>query len=119
MPILFLDFDGVLRRNGSPLYKLESELVNNLEEVLRAAPTVKIMITSSWREAFGQNEMRSLFSADIAARIEGCTPSRTHHKDLDATQNSSVEYRRGCLVSRRLVEDRTIVRGARGTSRAT
>lgn len=75
MPVLFLDFDGVLRRNDSPLYKLEFELVNNLEKSLRAAPAVKIVITSSWREAFGLDELRSLFSADIATRIEGCTPT--------------------------------------------
>jgi hypothetical protein len=66
MPILFLDFDGMLRRNGSQLYKLESELVINFEVVLRATPEVNIVITSSWREAFGLNELRKLFSADIA-----------------------------------------------------
>jgi hypothetical protein len=75
MPILFLDFDGVLRRNGSPLYNLESELVINLEKAPREAPAVKIVITSSWREAFGLNELRGLFSADIAVRVEGCTPT--------------------------------------------
>ena len=80
MAVIFLDFDGVLRRNGSPLYTLESELVNNLQKSLRATPTVKIVITSSWREAFGLNEMRSLFSADIASRVEGCTPTSL---DLD------------------------------------
>ena len=75
MKIIFLDFDGVLRRKGSPLYQLETDLVNNLEEILRSAPDVKIVITSSWRQAYGLNEMRRLFSEDIAARIEGVTPS--------------------------------------------
>lgn len=74
MSILFLDFDGVLRRKSSPLYKLESDLVNNLEGVLRLAPDVKIVITSSWREVFGLSDLRRHFSADIAERIEGLTP---------------------------------------------
>lgn len=74
MPIIFLDFDGVLRRKSSPLYRLESDLVGNFEETVRVAPEAKIVITSSWREAFGLSELRKLFSADIALRIVGTTP---------------------------------------------
>ncbi len=74
MKLLFLDFDGVLRRKGSPLYKLESDLVSNLEDTLRHASHVKVVITSSWREVFGLNEIRNLFSRDIADRINGFTP---------------------------------------------
>jgi hypothetical protein len=73
--ILFLDFDGVLRRTQAPLYKLEKPLVDNLEQALRASPDVSIVITSSWREAFTLDQMRAHFSADIARRIVGVTPS--------------------------------------------
>ncbi|MBP6004121.1 MAG: hypothetical protein KA746_11865 [Pyrinomonadaceae bacterium] len=82
MLILFLDFDGVLRRKNSPLYKLETNLVTNFEEALRAFPEVRIVITSSWREAFGLNEIRMLFSTDIAVRILGFTPRSLDLQDF-------------------------------------
>jgi len=73
--ILFLDFDGVLRRKDSPLYKLENSLVANLEQVLRSFPQVTVVITSSWREAFSLHQLRKHFADDIAQRIVGVTPS--------------------------------------------
>lgn len=75
MRILFLDLDGVLRRRTSPLYKLDRDLVANLESILRAFTDVQVVITSSWREAFSLSELRKHFAADIAARIVGVTPS--------------------------------------------
>ena len=72
---LFLDLDGVLRRSASPLYGLDRDLVDNLEGLLRTVPDVKVVITSSWREAFSLAELRNHFSPDIAARIVGVTPS--------------------------------------------
>ena len=72
---LFLDLDGVLRRQSSPLYGLDHDLVANLEGVLRALPGVQVVITSSWREAFSLAELRKHFAGDIAARIVGVTPS--------------------------------------------
>jgi hypothetical protein len=73
--LLFLDLDGVLRRSTSPLYALDRDLVANLESLLRAFPDVSVVITSSWREAFGLDEIRRRFSADIRERIVGGTPS--------------------------------------------
>ena len=72
--LIFLDFDGVLRRKDAPLYKLEREVVSRFEEALRAMPGASVVITSSWREAFSLPEMRRSFSPDIAARIVGVTP---------------------------------------------
>jgi len=72
--IIFLDFDGVLRRKDAPLYKLDRDLVSRFEEALRAMPGANVVITSSWREAFSLAEMRRSFSPDIAARIVGVTP---------------------------------------------
>jgi hypothetical protein len=72
---LFLDLDGVLRRSTSPLYALDRDLVANLESLLRAFPDVRVVITSSWREAFSLAELRKRFADDIGPRIVGVTPS--------------------------------------------
>jgi uncharacterized protein len=55
--------------------------------VLRGAPRVRIVVSSTWREAFGLEELRSRFSADIAARIVGATPvlpGRSRHAEIMA-----------------------------------
>lgn len=72
--VLFLDFDGVLRRAGSPLYQLDRDCVEAFERAIRELPGVEIVITSSWREGFTLEEMRKHFSGDIAPRIVGVTP---------------------------------------------
>ena len=72
--ILFLDFDGVLRRSNSPVYEFDRDCVEAFERVMRELPEVEIVITSSWREGFTLAEMRAHFSDDIAARIVGVTP---------------------------------------------
>ncbi len=72
--LVFLDFDGVLRRKQSPLYQLDAECLRAFEEVLRSLPGAEVVITSSWREGFSLGEMRKLFSPDIAARVVGVTP---------------------------------------------
>jgi hypothetical protein len=45
-----------------------------LEAVLRDFPKVRIVISSTWREIFNLDELRTYFSADIATRIIGVTP---------------------------------------------
>lgn len=72
--ILFLDFDGVT--HPEPCYP--DNLLCRLpliEEVLRAHPTVSIVISSSWRDAYTFEELRAFFSADLAPRVIGVTPS--------------------------------------------
>ena len=97
--LLFLDFDGVLRRRTSPLYELDRDLVGNLEAVLRALPDVEVVITSSWREAFSLDEIRSRFSPDIGARIVGVTPSSRsrdgfyRHREVSAYLKSAAATR--------------------------
>jgi hypothetical protein len=78
--LVFLDFDAVLRRNQSPLYKLDTDCVAIFESALRSLPDAQIVITSSWRDAFSLSQMRALFSADIAERIVGVTPSEWSHE---------------------------------------
>lgn len=70
--VLFLDFDGVLhpfhRPNGALV------LIPAFERILRDFPEVDIVISSSWREGYALDELRSFFSPDIALRIIGVTP---------------------------------------------
>jgi hypothetical protein len=72
--LLFLDFDGVLRRKQAPLYCLEQTLLERLVVSLREYPEVSVVITSSWTETFSLEEIKRPFPADIASRILGKTP---------------------------------------------
>lgn len=75
--ILFLDFDGVLHPEG------EDHVLNggadfcflpHLETLLRGFPSVKIVISSSWREQLLYKTLLKPFSSDIRDRILGATP---------------------------------------------
>ena len=73
MTILALDFDGVLH----PLNcGVEAKLCRLclLEEWLRGRPQVRVLISSSWREAYRLDELASFFSEDLQNRIAGVTP---------------------------------------------
>lgn len=78
---IFLDFDGVLRRKQSPLYRLDRDCLRGFEDAVRSLPKAEIVIASSWREAFSLGEMRKLFSPDIAGRIVGVTPLEWHREN--------------------------------------
>jgi hypothetical protein len=76
--ILFLDFDGVLH----PQYEGEPTPVGEVfchlprfESIMRDFPFVEIVISSTWRDQFSLDVLRSKFSPDIAARIIGVTPT--------------------------------------------
>ncbi len=71
--LLFLDFDGVLHPVLGPR-EMHVCRLSVLESVLRQAPQVRIVISSTWRLFFGMSELRAVVSADIAARIVGATP---------------------------------------------
>jgi HAD domain in Swiss Army Knife RNA repair proteins len=73
MALLFLDFDGVLH----PVHSNKADcfcMLDNFEAVMREFPGVRIVIASTWRQAYSFAHLKSLFSADIAARIIGKTP---------------------------------------------
>ena len=72
--IVFLDFDGVLRRDSSPPSSFQTDCLNHFESAIRPFADFKIVISSTWRVAVSLHEIRRLFSADIAARIVGSTP---------------------------------------------
>jgi len=73
MALLFLDFDGVLH----PVRSDKADhfcMLENFEAVMREFPGVRIVIASTWRQAYPFAYLKSLFSVDIAARIIGKTP---------------------------------------------
>lgn len=69
--LLFLDFDGVLhpRATKNPFVHIP-----RIQEVLRDFPTLRVVISSSWREGMPPAEIQKLFSEDLRDRIIGATP---------------------------------------------
>jgi hypothetical protein len=89
--VIFLDIDGVLRRADSPRYCLDADCLEHFEGAMRQCPDVRIVICSTWRLALPLDEIRSHFSADVAARIIGTTPdlyeedeAYVRHKEVQA-----------------------------------
>lgn len=71
--ILGLDFDGVLH----PDRCLKEDLfvhLDRFQEAMREVPEVGIVITSNWRQTWSLERLRTLFAADVAARVLGVTP---------------------------------------------
>ena len=79
--ILFLDFDGVLRRLQAPEAELETCCLEAFEDALRSLPDAEIVITSNWRECNPVDELRRLFPESIRARIVGATPLDDSRED--------------------------------------
>ena len=73
MQILFLDFDGVLHPNNCGTAD-HFCLLERFEGVMREFPKVRIVIASAWRQVHSLDEIRRMFSQDIAERIIGATP---------------------------------------------
>lgn len=72
--LIFLDFDGVLRRKDAPLYRFEKLLRLAFEDAVRRIPGGEIVVTSTWREVAELTDLRKLFSRDVAERMVGVTP---------------------------------------------
>ena len=90
MPILFLDFDGVLH----PEHCHESKhfcCLPVLESALRQVPEFKLVITSTWRLQSPLEQLRQRFSSDVAVRIAGTTPK---YFDLNDVPQTLVGYER-------------------------
>ena len=71
---IFLDFDGVLRRESSSKSRLDEDCVRNFEQAVLAHPRARVVIASTWRLVHRLEALRRLFPAGLAARIEGVTP---------------------------------------------
>jgi hypothetical protein len=89
--MLFLDFDGVLH----PLDKVELLHPDKwfvwaplLEDLLRPWPDVQIMVHSSWRNTFTNDELRQLLKS-LAPRVVGGTSSLPKALSIEAALNSS------------------------------
>lgn len=70
---LFLDFDGVTH----PLHCHERQhfsRLSSIEQVLRACPTVEVVLSSTWRLQYPLEQLRARFSNDMRPRIVGVTP---------------------------------------------
>ena len=90
MPILFLDFDGVLH----PEHCHESKhfcRLPVLEDALQKVPDTKVVITSTWRLEQSLENLRQRFSPGIANMIQGVTP---RYSDLKNVRNTLVSYQR-------------------------
>ena len=72
--ILFLDFDGVLRRLTSDPSRFDKDCLDCFELLIRQCPEVKIVISSTWRFAMSLAAIRKRFSPDVAEKIVGVTP---------------------------------------------
>lgn len=77
--LIFLDFDGVLRRATSNPSHFDKDCLEYFESAMRQCAVSKIVISSTWRLAMPLKELRGRFSPDVASRIVGVTP-----ENLDA-----------------------------------
>lgn len=68
--LLFLDFDGVLHGLGEPPFVR----LPRLESILRDHPRVEVVLSTSWREAYGLEKLKRLFSPNMRGRVIGQTP---------------------------------------------
>jgi hypothetical protein len=74
--VLFLDFDGVLHPKGCEPSKYFSCLAA-LESFLMKPKSalVRIVISSTWRDAYSLDELRNRFEVRIRPRVIGMTPA--------------------------------------------
>ncbi|WP_373991421.1 HAD domain-containing protein [Duganella sp. BuS-21] len=79
--LLFLDVDGVLHPDINYNKDMLFSKLPMLEDVLRARPGVEIVISSTWRSTRTLQELKLIFSPDIAPRIIGTTPHWREFQD--------------------------------------
>jgi hypothetical protein len=70
---LALDFDGVLHPEGCDS-DVEFCHRDRFEAVMREHPSVRIVVSSMWRTDHSLEQLRALFSSDVAERLVGVTP---------------------------------------------
>ena len=84
--ILFLDFDGVLHAVGGVAAKQRLAKLPLLEALLREPELrqVGIVVSSTWRVAYTLAQLRSVFSPDMRARVQDCTPQLAQYAGAHA-----------------------------------
>ena len=75
--ILFLDFDGVLHPVGVHATGVPFVRLPLLEAMLREprCAAIRIVVSSTWREAYSLTRLRSVFAPDLRARVIDITPT--------------------------------------------
>ena len=73
-PRVFVDFDGVVRRDGSPRERLDADCVERFADCVLAHDAARVVIASTWRLVFTLDALRAMFPARLVPRIEGATP---------------------------------------------
>lgn len=75
--VLFLDFDGVLHPTGGNASGAPFGRLPLLEAMLRETrcAAVRIVVSSTWREAYSLSRLRSVFAPDLRARVIDVTPT--------------------------------------------
>lgn len=74
--ILFLAFDGVLRRTTlDPPGQLDGQRVANLGALLRRFARLSVVLSTSWRLRRPQGELLAWFHRDLHPRFIGRTPA--------------------------------------------
>jgi hypothetical protein len=76
--ILFLDFDGVTHPEP-PNKDQQFQSLPLIEAVLRRHPEVVVILSTTWRTKYPLDELKDLFSNDIAGRVQGLTPVLSLH----------------------------------------
>jgi hypothetical protein len=83
LPVLFLDFDGVLHQAGEPTIDGNGEFVPNerlfcwrthLENLLQSHPNVQIVISSDWRKYHSEEDLATFLGKELGRRLVGVMP---------------------------------------------
>lgn len=83
--LIFTDFDGVAHPKliGAQVFSRTS----SLWKILRSCPEVRVVFSTSWREAYQFEELQNFVTygggEDLIARFIGCTPIIKSRSDYD------------------------------------
>lgn len=92
---LFLDFDGVLHTPD----QLPFEHLSLLEKALAPYPDLKIVVSSSWQEAHGREDIIE-FLGPLANRFAGMTNEAIPDAEFSRAEQAAEEARRLPVVER-------------------
>jgi class 3 adenylate cyclase len=74
---LLLDYDGVIRPFSAEPGSVDSACLQRFEAAVQPFPDVGIVLASGWRKRFSLEQVKGLFTEDIAIRIVGSAPAST------------------------------------------
>lgn len=77
-PIIFLDFDGVMRRNASPEGRLEPALLSHLERLFARFSRLRGVFSTNWRVYKSLTELSDHLPATLRPRFIDVTPEVTY-----------------------------------------